>query len=187
MHFSFSLLRIKGLCMFRALIAHPQDALHKRHLVHYVRMMSVGCGTVAVNCNRATTTTSHPYVRPKLIPETSCSFKSGLLFKIILEIFKFSSCTPTPDYKIFKFSNCKPTADHKILVLTHLPVRNTLLRRCFLAYYRYLALRIATRFLSISFPFNCTVESLSISYCQRCHIISALSLAWWMAGYMTTN
>jgi hypothetical protein len=33
MHFLFSLLWIKGLCMFRALLAHPQVALHKRHLV----------------------------------------------------------------------------------------------------------------------------------------------------------
>jgi hypothetical protein len=28
MHFLFSLLRIKGLYMFRALLAHPQEALH---------------------------------------------------------------------------------------------------------------------------------------------------------------
>jgi hypothetical protein len=48
MHFSFNLLRIKGLCMFRALLAHPQEGIHKRHLVYCVRMMSVGCGTVAV-------------------------------------------------------------------------------------------------------------------------------------------
>jgi hypothetical protein len=33
MHSLFSLLRIKGLYMFRALLAHPQEALHKRHLV----------------------------------------------------------------------------------------------------------------------------------------------------------
>jgi hypothetical protein len=43
MHFSFSLLRIKGLHMFRALLAHPQEALHKRHLVYCVLVMSVGC------------------------------------------------------------------------------------------------------------------------------------------------
>jgi hypothetical protein len=47
MHFSFSLLRIKNLYMFRALLAHPQEALHKWHLVYCVRM-SVGCATVAV-------------------------------------------------------------------------------------------------------------------------------------------
>jgi hypothetical protein len=49
MHLSFSLLRIKGLYMFRALLAHRQEALQKRHLVNCVRIMSVGCDTVAVN------------------------------------------------------------------------------------------------------------------------------------------
>jgi hypothetical protein len=34
--------------MFRALLAHPQEMLHKRHLVHCVRIMSVGCATIAV-------------------------------------------------------------------------------------------------------------------------------------------
>jgi hypothetical protein len=48
MHFSFSLLRIKGLYMFRPLLAHPQESLHKRHLVYCVRIMSVGCATFAV-------------------------------------------------------------------------------------------------------------------------------------------
>jgi hypothetical protein len=42
MHFLFSLLRIKGLYMFRALLAHPQEALDKRHLVYCVRVLSVG-------------------------------------------------------------------------------------------------------------------------------------------------
>jgi hypothetical protein len=28
--------------MFRALLAHPQEALHKRHLVYCVRVISVG-------------------------------------------------------------------------------------------------------------------------------------------------
>jgi hypothetical protein len=32
MHFSFSLLGIMGLYMFRALLAHPQEVLHKWHL-----------------------------------------------------------------------------------------------------------------------------------------------------------
>jgi hypothetical protein len=41
MHFSFNLLRIEGLYMFRALLAHPQEALHKRHLV-YLRAYNVG-------------------------------------------------------------------------------------------------------------------------------------------------
>jgi hypothetical protein len=43
MHFSFSLLRIKGLYMFRALLTYPQEAIHKRHLVYCVRIMSGGC------------------------------------------------------------------------------------------------------------------------------------------------
>jgi hypothetical protein len=29
--------------MFRALLAHPQEALNERHLVYCVRVMSVGC------------------------------------------------------------------------------------------------------------------------------------------------
>jgi hypothetical protein len=48
MHFLFSLLRIKGLYMFRALLAHPQEALHKRHLAYCVRVMSVGCIRIGV-------------------------------------------------------------------------------------------------------------------------------------------
>jgi hypothetical protein len=34
--------------MFRALLVHPQEALHKRHLVYCVRIMSVGSITAAV-------------------------------------------------------------------------------------------------------------------------------------------
>jgi hypothetical protein len=49
MQFSFNLLRIKGLYMFRALLAHPQEALGKWHLVYCVCIMSVGCGTTWCN------------------------------------------------------------------------------------------------------------------------------------------
>jgi hypothetical protein len=35
--------------MFLALLALPQEALHKRHLVYCVRIMSVGCATIAVS------------------------------------------------------------------------------------------------------------------------------------------
>jgi hypothetical protein len=48
MHFIFRLLRIKVLYMFRALLAHPQEALHKRHLVYCVSVMSVGCTKIGV-------------------------------------------------------------------------------------------------------------------------------------------
>jgi hypothetical protein len=40
MHFLFSLLRMRNLYMFRALLAHPQEVLHKRHLVCCVRVVS---------------------------------------------------------------------------------------------------------------------------------------------------
>jgi hypothetical protein len=40
MHFLFNLLRIKSLCMFRALLAYPQEVYHKRHLAYCVRVMS---------------------------------------------------------------------------------------------------------------------------------------------------
>jgi hypothetical protein len=49
MHILFSLLRIKGLYMFRALLAHPQQALHKRNLVYCVRVMSVGCPRIGTS------------------------------------------------------------------------------------------------------------------------------------------
>jgi hypothetical protein len=48
MHILFNLLRIKGLYMFRALLAHPQEALRKRHLAYCVRVMSVGCTRIGV-------------------------------------------------------------------------------------------------------------------------------------------
>jgi hypothetical protein len=35
--------------MFRALLACPQEAPHKRHLVYCVRIMSVGCATITVS------------------------------------------------------------------------------------------------------------------------------------------
>jgi hypothetical protein len=59
MQFLFSLLRIKGLYMFRALLAYVQEALHKRHLLYCERVMSVCCyqdwnGTgVVLDCRRA--------------------------------------------------------------------------------------------------------------------------------------
>jgi hypothetical protein len=34
--------------MFRALLAHPQEVLHKRHLVYCVRFMSVGCTRIGM-------------------------------------------------------------------------------------------------------------------------------------------
>jgi hypothetical protein len=51
MHFLLNLLRIKGLCMFRALLAYPQEALNKGHLVYCVRVMSAGCTKFGVEHN----------------------------------------------------------------------------------------------------------------------------------------
>jgi hypothetical protein len=47
-HFLFNLLRIKGLYMFRALLVHPQEALHKRNLIYCMRVISVGCTKIGV-------------------------------------------------------------------------------------------------------------------------------------------
>jgi hypothetical protein len=48
MNFLFSLLRIKGLYIFRALFAHFQEVLHKRHVVYCVNVMSVGCSSTQI-------------------------------------------------------------------------------------------------------------------------------------------
>jgi hypothetical protein len=50
MLFLFNLLRIMGLYMFGALLAHPQEVLDKRHLVYCVRVVSVGCTRIGVLC-----------------------------------------------------------------------------------------------------------------------------------------
>jgi hypothetical protein len=42
MHFLLSLLRINAFYMFQALLAHPQEAIHKWHLVYCVCVMSIG-------------------------------------------------------------------------------------------------------------------------------------------------
>jgi hypothetical protein len=48
MYVLFSSLKVKGLYMFRALLAHSQEVLHKWHLVYCVRVMSAGCTRVGV-------------------------------------------------------------------------------------------------------------------------------------------
>jgi hypothetical protein len=59
MHVLFNSLRIKGLYMFRALLDHPQEALHKRHLVYCTRVMSVGCTRIGVVQPTAITPTQY--------------------------------------------------------------------------------------------------------------------------------
>jgi hypothetical protein len=48
MNFIFSLLRINDLYMFRALLAYPQEELHKRRLVYCVHVLSADCPRVKV-------------------------------------------------------------------------------------------------------------------------------------------
>jgi hypothetical protein len=47
-HCLFNLLRIKDLYMFWAMLVHPQEVLHKWHLVYCVCVMSVGCTRIGV-------------------------------------------------------------------------------------------------------------------------------------------
>jgi hypothetical protein len=56
--------------MFRALLAHPQDALHKQHLVYWVRNMSVGCGTIEVSLEPRH---SHLTLYARSIPNAVCA------------------------------------------------------------------------------------------------------------------
>jgi hypothetical protein len=52
--------------MFRALLAHPQKVLHKRHLVHCVGVMSVGC-TVLIYCDAGQQNIHLMYVVPYIL------------------------------------------------------------------------------------------------------------------------
>jgi hypothetical protein len=66
MHFLFSLLLIKDLYMFQALLAQPQEALHKRHLVCFVRVMSLGCTRIEVELVQPTDITRTQYTKCRL-------------------------------------------------------------------------------------------------------------------------
>jgi hypothetical protein len=68
------LLRIKDLYMFRALLPHPQEALHKRHMVYCVRIMS----QLQFHCNRGTAIwhyTDAIHQMPRHMPHTYNSFR----------------------------------------------------------------------------------------------------------------
>jgi hypothetical protein len=54
--------------MLRVLLAHPQEALHKRHLVFGVSIMSVGCGTFAVKLHPCPLT-----LYARTIPKAVCA------------------------------------------------------------------------------------------------------------------
>jgi hypothetical protein len=66
--------------MFRALLAHPQEALHKRNLVYCVRVirMSVGCSTVTVQpCHSHSQLTF--YARYSKMPFVKCLLRMSKL------------------------------------------------------------------------------------------------------------
>jgi hypothetical protein len=44
--------------MFRALLAHPQEVLHKRHFVYCGRVMSVGCTRIEAEASILVQTTA---------------------------------------------------------------------------------------------------------------------------------
>jgi hypothetical protein len=63
MHFLFNLLRINGLYMFRALLAHPQEALHKRHLVYCLRVAATRPTLAAANWHNTQAIYQVPFVK----------------------------------------------------------------------------------------------------------------------------
>jgi hypothetical protein len=97
MHFSFNLLRIKDLYMFRALLAHPQEALNKRHLVYCcpehveeikLHTLSHLVGSLSSLCLRCTVTwTSNTLSNfmntPKKNTKNRTIFISGLRFELL--------------------------------------------------------------------------------------------------------
>jgi hypothetical protein len=57
--------------MFRALLAHLQEAIHKQHLVYGVRVMSVGC-------YQDWSGTAFHYNSGNHIPSAVCTLPSGI-------------------------------------------------------------------------------------------------------------
>jgi hypothetical protein len=68
MQFLSHLLRIKGLYIFRSLLAHLQEGLHERHLVNCLRVMSVGCTRIGVELVKPTLS-----VHARSIPSAVCA------------------------------------------------------------------------------------------------------------------
>jgi hypothetical protein len=66
--------------MFRALLAHPHEALHKQHLVYCVRVMSVGCTSIGVNplildkLNKKCIALISPYMEIRICQQTRYNF-----------------------------------------------------------------------------------------------------------------
>jgi hypothetical protein len=67
MQFLFSSLTIKDLYMFRALLAHPHEALHSRFFVYCVCVMSVGCTRIGVDLVQPTYITRTQYTKCRCV------------------------------------------------------------------------------------------------------------------------
>jgi hypothetical protein len=63
------------LYMFRALLDHPQEVLHKRHLVYCVRVISVGC--IRIEASTSANITHTQYTKCRLF-STYCGRASML-------------------------------------------------------------------------------------------------------------
>jgi hypothetical protein len=92
MHFLFSLLRTKRSYTFRALLAHLQDALHKRHLVYCVRVIYI-----------------YIYIYKNLVPTSQskhCIFYKACQLMLLREIntaYCYAEHMNTPCGKILDF------------------------------------------------------------------------------------
>jgi hypothetical protein len=76
--------------MFRALLAHPQEALQKRHLVYCVRVMSVGCYTrIEVELVSKTAGLLCVYASDKLVAARLITQYASSYIIIIIYLFSY--------------------------------------------------------------------------------------------------
>jgi hypothetical protein len=64
-------LRMKGFYMFRALLAHLQEALHKRHSVYCVCVMSIGSTRIGMELVQPTDISRTQYIIPSAVISAS--------------------------------------------------------------------------------------------------------------------
>jgi hypothetical protein len=116
MHFSFILLRIKSLYIFRALLTHPKETLHKLHLVYCVRIMSVSCNTVAVSLY-----TVGNYRTIQTATRFNSRFAKHYFLRMlqITTILAGKKCTPTLT-KNNLFSPCGASTQFRVTLTQHI-------------------------------------------------------------------
>jgi hypothetical protein len=129
MQFLLNVLRIKGLDMFRALLAHPQEALYKRHLVYCIRVMSVGCyrdwsGTgvrhqfhsnhdVNLSCHSDHVMVIKPVKMFQFATGTKCQYNIAASCSVRMGIITFGIKRPEPTTH---FSESIPVVERRISV-----------------------------------------------------------------------